>query len=112
MSIVAFLLLVGSASADLAAIDKALDEALTFDRRAYVQICDQPARQKVFEVTLARANALNDIYASRLAADTLIMRYVDRRPVNVCSNGESFEGTMAEWNTALDRIERDLKGAG
>jgi hypothetical protein len=106
------LLLAGAAIAsDAWSIERALDDALEYDSRAYVQICHNSWRETAFNRLQERAQRLNKRFADRFYQGDIILRNVDRRPVGFCQDRREFGRTIADWNRALDDIERALDGA-
>ncbi|MEM7665751.1 MAG: hypothetical protein AAF250_07815 [Pseudomonadota bacterium] len=111
MSAILLVLAAAQVASDAAATDAALNDALEFDRQAYVATCGDPEREKVFAALQVRARELNDRYVRKfLGEDAIRIRYIDRRPRQRCSVEVQFELITHDWKGALDRIEVALGG--
>ena len=104
-------LVAASSSPALPTIDTALSDALNFDAKAYYQICGRADRKSRFEALQKRAIDLNQSYAKLIDPNAIVVRYVDRRAVGQCKDGDQFEKTISDWSDALDKIDVALKEA-
>jgi hypothetical protein len=109
--IIAALLASVAAPDNSAAINAAPEDALRFDRLAYMGTCGEGSRERQLASLQQRAVKLNDRYVKEfLEPGVILLRYIDRRPQDRCKLQSEFDVNIENWKRALDKIDAALGG--